>query len=137
MTNGIGSRKCRSLREMGKPPENSLREDKNQNLTQRPNGVESENMHFKWTSRTRNTTLLVQSNTYYGSLAKARQLNTHFFSLSDVCCPVQFLCSRCRPISFCLSSNRAPVTTCEANDKLCLKVLTFWPRLDKSMGTAP
>lgn len=46
-----------------------------------------------------------------------------FLSVSNVCCRIWFLCSRCRSISFCLSSNRAPVTTCEANDKLCLKLL--------------
>jgi len=33
---------------MGKPPENSWREDKNQNLTQRPNGTDTKKMHFKW-----------------------------------------------------------------------------------------
>jgi len=48
VANGIGIWKCRSLREMGKPPENSWREDKNQNLTQRPNGTDTKKMHFKW-----------------------------------------------------------------------------------------
>jgi len=33
---------------MGKPLENSWREDKNQNLTQRPNGVDAKETHFKW-----------------------------------------------------------------------------------------
>jgi len=33
---------------MGKPLENSWREDKNQNLTQRPNGVDAKKTHFKW-----------------------------------------------------------------------------------------
>jgi len=33
---------------MGKPPENSWREDKNQNLTQRPNGLDAKKTQFKW-----------------------------------------------------------------------------------------
>ena len=61
------------------------------------------NMHFKWTSGTRNTTLPVQSNTYYGSLAKGCQLNTHF------------LCERC------LLSHSVPVFALSSNFVLFVK----------------